>query len=161
LTATGTTQAGTTQAGTTQAGTTQAGTTQADTTQADTTQADTAQGDAALAVVARFNEAFNRHDVDAVMALMTPDAVFEGTAPPDGDRYAGALAVRGAWEAFFAASPDASFSTEELIASGDRVIVRWIYHWDGTQGGAGHVRGVDLFRVRDNLIAEKLAYVKG
>lgn len=64
--------------------------------------------DAAEAVVSRFNEAFNRHDVDAVMALMTPDAVFEGTAPPDGDRYSGALAVRGAWEALFAASPDGS-----------------------------------------------------
>jgi len=120
-----------------------------------------AGSDTAEAVVARFNEAFNRHDVDAAMALMTPDVVFEGTAPPDGDRYSGARAVRGAWEALFAASPDASFDAEELITSGDRVVVRWIYHWGGTQNAAGHVRGVDVFRVRDNLIAEKLAYVKG
>jgi ketosteroid isomerase-like protein len=121
----------------------------------------TARTGATESVVARFNEAFNRHDVDAVMALMTPDAVFEGTAPPDGDRYSGAVAVRGAWEALFAAAPNASFATEELIACGDRVIVRWIYRWGRTEDDAGHVRGVDVFRLRDDLIAEKLAYVKG
>lgn len=92
---------------------------------------------------------------------MTTDVVFEGTAPPDGDRYTGAIAVRGAWEALFAASPDASFNTEELITLGDRVVVRWIYHWGGSRDTAGHVRGVDVFRLRGNLIAEKLAYVKG
>ena len=32
---------------------------------------------ATIAVVDRFNDAFNRHDVDAVMALMTVDCVFE------------------------------------------------------------------------------------
>ena len=106
--------------------------------------------DASASVVASFNEAFNRHDVDAVMALMTPDVVFEGTAPPDGDRYCGALAVRGAWEALFAASPDASFGTEELIACGDRVVVRWLFRWGGSEDGAGHVRGVDVFRLRDS-----------
>lgn len=53
------------------------------------------------------------------------------------------------------------FRTEELIVCGDRVVVRWVYHWGGAQDGAGHVRGIDVFLVRDNLIAEKLAYVKG
>jgi hypothetical protein len=36
------------------------------------------------------------------------------------------------------------------------VIVRWRYRWDG-----GHVRGVDVFRVRDGRVAEKCSYVKG
>ncbi len=40
-----------------------------------------------LEIVERFNEAFNRHDVDAVMRLMTEDCVFENTRPaPDGER---------------------------------------------------------------------------
>ncbi len=56
--------------------------------------------------VERFNEAFNRHDVDAVMAAMTDDCVFENTSPPNGQRYEGHAQVRGAWEEFFAASPD-------------------------------------------------------
>ena len=113
-----------------------------------------------VAVVERFAEAFGRHDVDAVMALMSDDCVFEGTTPPDGDRYEGADAVRGAWQALFAASPDARFSTEETIACGDRVVVRWHYRW-GPAGADGHVRGVDVFRVAGGRVVEKLAYVKG
>jgi len=35
-------------------------------------------------------------------------------------------------------------------------VQRWRYDWDG-----GHVRGVDLFMVRDGRIAEKRSYVKG
>jgi uncharacterized protein (TIGR03086 family) len=113
-----------------------------------------------VAVVERFNAAFNRHDVAAVMALMSEDCVFEGTAPPDGRRYVGSAAVRGAWAELFASSPDAWFDTEETIAAGDRVVVRWRYRW-GPGGSGGHVRGVDVFRVADGLVAEKLAYVKG
>jgi len=112
-----------------------------------------------LDVIRRFNAAFNRHDVDAVMALMTADCVFENTLPPpDGERFEGAGAVRAFWQRFFAASPGARFETEELFAVGDRGVVRWVFHWD-EQGG--HVRGVDVLRVRDSKVAEKLAYVKG
>ena len=113
-----------------------------------------------VAVVERFNAAFNRHDLAAVMALMSEDCVFEGTAPPDGRRYVGSAAVRGAWAELFASSPDAWFDTEETIAAGDRVVVRWRYRW-GPGGSGGHVRGVDVFRVAGGLVAEKLAYVKG
>ena len=51
----------------------------------------------ALAAVERFNAAFDAKDVDAIMAAMTPDCVFEDTAPPDGQRHVGADAVRAAW----------------------------------------------------------------
>lgn len=113
-------------------------------------------------VVARFNDAFNRHDLDALMELTSPDCVFESTAPPDGDRHEGAAAVRAAWGALFEASPDAHFVAEEMLAAGDRVVVRWRYEWaSGGPGPAGHVRGVDVFRVSDGRVAEKLAYVKG
>jgi ketosteroid isomerase-like protein len=116
---------------------------------------------ATIAAVEAFNEAFNRHDVDAVMACMTDDAVFESTSPPAGERHVGADAVRSAWEAFFTASPTAHFDAEEVIASGDRCIVRWIYTWTGDNGTPDRVHGVDVIRVRDGLVAEKLAYVKG
>jgi len=39
-------------------------------------------------------------------------------------------------------------------------VVRWIYRWV-RDGQEGHVRGVDVFRVRDGKVAEKLSYVKG
>ena len=47
-----------------------------------------------VAAVDRFNDAFNRHDVDAVMAAMTDDCVFENTSPPNGQRYEGQPQVR-------------------------------------------------------------------
>jgi ketosteroid isomerase-like protein len=113
------------------------------------------------AVVERFNEAFNRHDVEGIMQCMTGDCVFENTRPvPDGTRLVGQAAVRRFWEEFFARSPQARFDTEDLFAAGDRCVVRWTYHWV-REGKAGHVRCVDLFRVRNGQVAEKLSYVKG
>ncbi|HEU4689769.1 MAG TPA: nuclear transport factor 2 family protein [Vicinamibacterales bacterium] len=113
------------------------------------------------AVVERFNDAFNRHDVDAIMDCMTADCVFENTRPaPDGTRLVGSAAVRAYWNEFFARSPQARFETEELFVAGDRCVVRWTYRWI-RDGKAGHVRGVDVFRVRDGKVAEKFSYVKG
>lgn len=113
------------------------------------------------AAIERFNEAFNRHDVEAVMDLMTDDCVFENTIPPpDGERYQGADAVREFWQRFFDSTPSARFETEELFTAGDRAVVRWVFHWEG-EGGPGHVRGVDVFRIRGGRVAEKLSYVKG
>ena len=104
-----------------------------------------------------FNEAFGRADVDGIMALMTDDCLFENTFPaPDGERHQGQVAVRAFWDAFFKATPQASWQTEELFVTGDRAVARWIFSW-----GDGHVRGVDVFRVRDGKVAEKLSYVKG
>jgi ketosteroid isomerase-like protein len=114
-----------------------------------------------VAVVTRFNEAFARGDVDAVMGMMTDDCIFEDTEPPpDGERHVGQAAVREVWERFFAETEAPRFETEELFAAGDRVVGRWRFSWGGPESG-GHVRGVDLFRVRDGKVAEKLAYVKG
>lgn len=113
--------------------------------------------DATRAAVDRFNDAFNRHDVDAVMALMTDDVVFENTyPPPDGERHQGQAAVRAFWESFFGSTPSARFDAEEMFVAGDRAVVRWRFEW-----GDGHVRGVDVIRVRDGKVAEKLSYVKG
>ena len=115
--------------------------------------------EATRAAIARFGAAFDRCDVDAVMAAMTTDCVFESTSPPDGQRHEGQAAVRQAWTELFAASGSAVFETEELIVCGERAVARWRYTW--APGPDGHVRGIDIFEVRDGLIAEKLSYVKG
>jgi uncharacterized protein (TIGR03086 family) len=112
--------------------------------------------DDTLATIVRFNEAFGRQDVDAVMALMTDDVVFEDTSPPDGGRHVGQDAVRAAWTALFTGNPDGRFTTEHAIVAGDRATYQWVYEW-----GDGHVRGIDLFKVRDGKVAEKFSYVKG
>lgn len=116
----------------------------------------------AHAAATRFSEAFGRLDVDAVMALMTDDCVFEATGPaPDGLRHEGAAAVRRQWEELVAGTTDPAFEQEDLTVAGDRAVLRWRYSWAEADGSRGHVRGVDLLRLRDGKVCEKLSYVKG
>ena len=106
-----------------------------------------------------FNAAFGSGDVDAALALVTDDIVFEGTSPaPDGERHQGREAVRAAWSAVMD-TPGMSFTEEESVVFGDRAVVSWRYAWGGDH--AGYVRGVDVLRFRDGLVCEKLSYVKG
>lgn len=109
-----------------------------------------------LKVVEVFGAAWADHDLEAALAMITDDCVFDSTAPaPDGTLCEGIDAIRAAWVPIFD-DPDSRFETEETFEAGDRVVQRWRYVFAG-----GHVRGVDLFRVRDGKVAEKLSYVKG
>jgi len=108
-------------------------------------------------VIQRFHDALNQRDLEALSHLFTDDCVFEATSPaPDGTRHVGRQAVLRACQDFFAGSSTTHFEMEEMFGAGDRVIVRWLYQW-----ADGHVRGVDVLRVRDGHVAESLAYVKG
>ena len=114
------------------------------------------------AAMARFSAAFGSGDVDAIMALMTDDCVFESTGPaPDGVRHEGAAAVRGVWDQLFGETPAAAFIEEESFVHGDRGVLRWRFEWQDADGAPGHVRGVDVVRLRDGKVCEKLSYVKG
>jgi ketosteroid isomerase-like protein len=111
---------------------------------------------AAEAVVARFNAAWNDHDLAAVLELTSEDCVFESTSPaPDGQRSVGREAVRAAWRPIFA-DQRSHFTVEESFTAGPRVVQRWRYDWSD-----GYVRGVDVITVEDGLVTEKLSYVKG
>ena len=118
--------------------------------------------EAAMRIVLDFNEAFNRHDVSRMMQLMSDDCVFENTDPaPDGTVYSGKDAVTQFWKDFFQESPQAHIDIEEIFGLGNHCIMRWKYNWVDAAGQKGHVRGVDIFQIREGLIAEKLSYVKG
>jgi ketosteroid isomerase-like protein len=116
---------------------------------------------ATIEVIRKLEEAINGRNVDAVMALSTDDVVWETTTPPDGERHVGQAAVRAGLEGFFRSSPQATFETEEIVALGDRAFMTWRYRWVDGAGQSGHVRGVDVVRVRDGKLAEMVAYVKG
>ena len=65
--------------------------------------------------------------------------------------------MRQIWGQMLAATPHARFAVEEQSSAGSgRAVVRWRYDWTD-----GHVRGVDIVRVRSGQLAESLAYVKG
>jgi ketosteroid isomerase-like protein len=115
-----------------------------------------------IVVVRAFNDAFNRGDVDGMMALMTADCVYDNTyPPPDGSKYEGQAEVRTFWEDFFRGSKDPRIEIEDIFAVGTRCAMRWIYRWRDFDGQPHHVRGADLYRIRGGKVAEKLSYVKG
>jgi ketosteroid isomerase-like protein len=112
-------------------------------------------------VVDRFNEAFNSHDADALAQLLTDDTVFENTSPPpDGLRIEGREAVVRYWRDWFSRNSDSTFEAEDTIVCGDRAVVCWVYR-KLRNGQPWHLRGVDVFTIRDGKVAAKLAYVKG
>ncbi|MGO8874471.1 MAG: nuclear transport factor 2 family protein [Acidimicrobiales bacterium] len=107
-------------------------------------------------MVRAFGEAWAQHDLEAALSFVTDDCVFDATGPaPDGTVHRGREEIRQAWKAIFD-DPSSRFDVEETFGAGDRVVQRWRYGWPD-----GHIRGVDLFKVEDGKIAEKLAYVKG
>ena len=107
--------------------------------------------DPILGLMDCFTAALNAHDLDAVLALVTEDIVFESASPPpDGTRYEGRAAVAQVWGDLLASTPKARFAVEEQFSDGSgRAVVRWRLDW-----GEGHVRGVNIVRVRDGQLAE-------
>ena len=113
------------------------------------------------AIVDRFNEVFNRHDADELASLLTSDTVFENTSPPpDGLRIEGREAVVQFWRDWFSRNSDSTFEAEDMIVCGNRAVVCWVYR-KLRNGQPWHLRGVDVFTIRDGKVAAKLAYVKG
>jgi uncharacterized protein (TIGR03086 family) len=111
---------------------------------------------------AAFNAAFARGDVAGALAQITDDFVFEATGPsPDGIRYEGPAAARKVWDDLFTHTREPRFTEEESFVDGDRGVLRWRYEWTNDDGSLGHVRGVDVVRLRDGKVCEKLSYVKG
>jgi hypothetical protein len=86
--------------------------------------------------------------------LCALDIVFDGTSPPDGERVVGHAALRKVWTPIFE-NPATHIEVEDTIVAGDRVVQQRLYSW-----GDGHIRAVDLYRVSDGKITEKLSYVK-
>ena len=115
------------------------------------------------AALSAFSAAFGSGDVDAIMALMTDDCVFEATGPaPDGVAASRVRppCARCGWscsaDAATRRSPRRSRSspaTGGCCAGGST--------GPSDDGTPGHVRGVDVLRFRDGPVAEKLSYVKG
>ena len=110
----------------------------------------------------RFADAWNRHDLDALMSMMTDDCVFEASAGPDvnGQRSEGQRAVRAAYAAVFETCPDAHWGNARHFVGGDRAVSEWTFTGTRNDGTRVEVTGCDLFTLRDGRIAVKNSYRK-
>lgn len=114
------------------------------------------------AILQALADAFNRHDVDAIVSLMTEDCVFESSTGPDacGTRYAGREAVRAAFVDVWTAFPDARWSNARHFVHGDRGVSEWTFTGTRSDGTRVEVHGCDLLTLRDGRIALKDSYRK-
>ena len=115
-----------------------------------------------IALLECFAEAWNRHDLDALMSMMTEDCVFEASAGPEvaGARSQGQPAVRIAYAAVFDAFPDAGWTNPRHFIAGNRGVSEWTFTGTQRDGTRVEVNGCDLFIIRDGKIATKNSYRK-
>jgi steroid delta-isomerase-like uncharacterized protein len=73
-------------------------------------------------LIDRYNDAWNRHDVDAILAMHAADMVFENHTA--GERAAGEE-VRGHIERIFESWPDLAFSTRRLYLRDGLIVQEW------------------------------------
>lgn len=114
------------------------------------------------ATLAAFSEAWNRHDIDALMSFMTDDCVFETAAGPDagGTRHAGSAAVRKAFAAAWDAVPDAQWRDGVHHVMGEFGVSEWTFSGTAADGSRIEVNGVDVFTFRGDKIARKNVFRK-
>ena len=107
-----------------------------------------------------FADAWNRHDVDALMEFMTDDSVFEASAGPDvcGIRYVGRNAVRAAYAEVWETFPDAHWGNARHLVQGDRGVSEWTFTGTRADGTRVEVNGCDLFTFKGGKIALKNSY---
>jgi len=113
-------------------------------------------------LLAAFADAWNRHDVDSLMSMMTDDGVFEssGGNHVNGERHEGQQAVRAAYAAVFAQYPDAHWGNARHLVIGDRGVSEWTFTVTLKDGKRVEVNGCDLFTFRSGKIAVKNSFRK-
>jgi len=107
-------------------------------------------------------DAFNRHDLDAIMSFFAEDAVFESPKGPDawGRRFVGREQVREGLAARFAGIPDVHYGDGVHWVSGDRGVSEWTLTGTTTDGEQLRLRGCDLWTFRDGRVVKKDSYWK-
>jgi steroid delta-isomerase-like uncharacterized protein len=114
------------------------------------------------ATLQSFADAWNRHDIDALMSFMTDDCVFQTAGGPAacGARFEGREAVRKAFAQAWTNFPDAQWRNGRHFVAGERGVSEWTFTGTRADGTRIEADGCDLFVFRDGLIAVKNAFRK-
>ena len=114
------------------------------------------------AVLQALFEAFNRHDIEGVLACMTEDCVFYPAAGPEafGNRLQGHEALRKAFTGVWDAIPNVQWEHCRHFANDDLGLSQWTFTGTDKDGKRIEVNGCDIFSFRDGKVAGKNAFRK-
>ena len=118
--------------------------------------------DDALDMLRSICAAFDRHDLDGIMAHFAEDAVFDSPRGPDrwGQRFVGVDQIREAFAGRFSGIPDVRYQDDDHFVDGDRGASEWTLSGTMTDGQRIEVRGCDLWTMRDGKIVKKDSFWK-
>ncbi len=107
-------------------------------------------------------DAFNAHDLDAIMEFFADDCSLDMPRGPDpwGQRFVGKEAVRAGLATRLAGLPDVHYSDDRHWISGDMVVSEWLLTGTRPDGSQVRVRGCDHYEFRDGKVVRKDAYWK-
>jgi len=123
---------------------------------------DTQTNHVTVETLERLLDAFNAHDLDAVMGFFTDDCVLDMPRGPDpwGRRLEGRDRVREGLASRFAGIPDVHYGDDRHWVAGDRGSSEWLLTGTSMEGKTIEVRGCDLFEFRRDKIVRKDSYWK-
>jgi steroid delta-isomerase-like uncharacterized protein len=107
-------------------------------------------------VIARYDQAWNDHDLDAIVAAHAPDVVFHNHTA--GERVEGAAAVKAHIAGIFANWPDLRFRSRRLYVGEGFAVSEWTATATAKDGRRLEWDGVDVFPFRDGAITRKDVY---
>jgi ketosteroid isomerase-like protein len=107
-------------------------------------------------VIARYDQAWNDHDLDAIDAAHAPEVVFHNHTA--GERVEGAAAVRQHIARIFANWPDLRFRNRRLYVADSFAVSEWTASATAGDGRKLEWDGVDVFPFRDGAILRKDVY---
>ena len=107
-------------------------------------------------------EAFNRHDLDAIMGFFGDNCTFDFPRGPQpwGERYVGKAAVRAGLARRFEGLPDVHYGDDRHWIAGDRAVSEWLLTGTTRSGVKIRVRGCDLWEFGDGKVVYKDSYWK-
>jgi len=129
---------------------------------AQTTSQKTTPEPITISFMQAFADAFNAHDVNAILSFMSDDCVFMASAGPDavGEKFTGKEAVKKAFEDVFNTFPNAHWGNVTHFLAGDRGVTEWLFTGTKADGSRVEVTGCDVFTFRNGKIILKNSYRK-
>ena len=120
------------------------------------------RGGATVETLEAIGDAFNAHDLDAIMEFFAEDCSLDMPRGPDpwGQRLTGREAVREGLASRFKGLPDVHYGDARHWVSGNLGVSEWLLTGTTHDGRPVRVRGCDHWEFRDGKVVRKDSYWK-